>query len=1002
MMFLFSSILDRIYVPEKKYSNGNDNHMYSIEKESDFRTLINTSINKYNMVASESLNAMAGTSNISVTSSVSGMSRKPLSSIVDPTAFKPIVPGVSSSEDIVSKPGGMIDGLSFLKMLGSKGPSRDDVFEDKTVMFDNNDMEETEVVTKCFNTGESGQLISDCVKVPSFLKSSRSFQSDDNKTMIFGKNNDMEQTEVLGGNIDFPALSGNNLEKYEEKTILLTNDMDETVPLKTKITSDLSFMNKHSNNQTVVFGQDNDMEQTQMIGGKIKLGFSDSCVSKTAEERTQLISNDMEETVSLTCKISTNFTVNKSSNDLTFSSRSKKSLEFRTDKTLVFEKGDEMEQTEMLTGKVQVIKNKDTSIFYTDRTKYLDNMDETGLLTGKIELAQASKLLEKNRTVLFSSDAMEETCAGNQLALSGIGKVLADDQEKQEINTTSKTELPVLSKNMKDEDTKLFDGVAMEETGILTQKIELPNLAHKFDSTKFGIENMEETKSVTSKIQLPSLTQDFNTTRSGIENDCMDETKGVTGKIEIPGVQQNNEATIYGNDDIMEETKAITGKIDVIVQEKNSTDLRREMNARNLAETINTSQYGNVMDLTQETKPAAGNIEINVSVHKSINEEREQKLSKTLDCKRYGDDNDAMEETKAVTGRIEVELSVKGNDENVLKCRLEDNLNDENEDSPKIEANHNVKELYNNLIKEKDLQDNIDTKSADLDAEVEHKKIDVQSEEKHVGKQFTEPQSTTSVGNTELSSVDQENIAEAAMGQEEHQNALGNLPCGDSKKTSESDIEFIECLDDETTRVTKGQKPGGMMSLIQKLRNDMNSGNDNEENSGDGVTQADYTDGFFVKYKSVFENMKMDASPNQNPNADIKIEGESIDAMANRVDKSNTSRRSIGFQSRTPLGKPFTTHRDACSEVRPQAKGSTIKLLERVAQTEVKVTPDGSHHQPLHCSKELFTGDVKDEARDTSPLPILECSMNITLRDRSRSEASDKANNSLVNIGKKL
>ncbi|VDI56257.1 Hypothetical predicted protein [Mytilus galloprovincialis] len=158
--------------------------------------------------------------------------------------------------------------------------------------------------------------------------------------------------------------------------------------------------------------------------------------------------------------------------------------------------------------------------------------------------------------------------------------------------------------------------------------------------------------------------------------------------------------------------------------------------------------------------------------------------------------------------------------------------------------------------------------------------------------------------------------------------------------------------------VGKNKKKGGISSLIDKMRKDMNGENDknsdNTENRRESAS-PDITDGFFFKYKAQLESVKKNA---ENFNNDFNGGNLNLTDMIERMDKNAC--KSLGLQTRTPSGKMFVTSRDFSSEVRPPLRGSTVKISERVTQTEHKTTHEMGQHQPMHCSKELFSHNGPD------------------------------------------
>ncbi|CAC5393710.1 unnamed protein product [Mytilus coruscus] len=201
----------------------------------------------------------------------------------------------------------------------------------------------------------------------------------------------------------------------------------------------------------------------------------------------------------------------------------------------------------------------------------------------------------------------------------------------------------------------------------------------------------------------------------------------------------------------------------------------------------------------------------------------------------------------------------------------------------------------------------------------------------------------------------------------------------------ETEVEMTSQIENKEN-VGKKKIKGGISSLIEKIRKDMNSDKDkNSENPENRRESAspDITDGFFFKYKAQLENVKKNA---ENVSNDFNVGNQNLTEMVERMDKNACK----GLHTRTPNGKMFGTSRDYSSEARPPVRGSTVKISERVIQTEHKPAPETGQHQPMHCSKELFSNNDPDfdnrELMKNSSLPILECSTNITIRERSKSD----------------
>ena len=349
------SFSDKLFLPEKIFSKDDYKNHYNLGKESDFKTMVNTSINKYSTI-NASQTTVAGVAQTSMTTSIT--QRKPLTSINESMVFKPVVVERCNSVDIQDNLTGTVDGLSFLKQLNSTKSSS--VFiEDHTVMFDGCDMEETEVLTKSIQyNDEKGSFIPETDKIHSGLVSSQSSKSDNlagtvdglsflkqlrstKSKSVFAEDDtvmfdcyDMEETEVLTRNIQY----------NDEKGALVP----ETDVHSGQVSSQSS---KRDNNKTVFFGNDNDIEETKVITGDIDIY---SNVETNGKEESKVLTSGVE------FGASTNGIDNKT----------------------IFFKNDDLEQTKALTGKLELGTSlpENKTVLYKD-----DEMEQTKALTGKLD-----------------------------------------------------------------------------------------------------------------------------------------------------------------------------------------------------------------------------------------------------------------------------------------------------------------------------------------------------------------------------------------------------------------------------------------------------------------------------------------------------------------------------------------------------------------------------------------------------------------------------------------
>ncbi|CAC5393711.1 CASC5 [Mytilus coruscus] len=621
------NISEKLFLPDKKFSNPDSNNMYKVEQESDFHTLINTSINKYTMLGT----SVTTTAGASVTFTTNVTSRKPLTSISDRSAFKPITTESYNPLDGGERPISKVDGLSFLKQLTFKASeSQADKYEERTIVFDGNDMEETEVLTKCIQNSEKESLILESVKVPSFLKSKKTSERSsnnmffgqgtemDNHTVFFGEDNNMEDTEVIGSQINFGALPN----QKSQNTFLLNNGMELKIPTTVqirasanKMTGNKNIMGEDETEKTQIFDKGLDMEQTEMLTGK--LNYAEGIrIFETAKTN---LSDDMEETGLLTSKI-----------DLLQSS---KLLE--KNKTVLF-KNDDMEETNVLSG-----------------------VNPEGC-------RKSFSFEKKNKTCLFPD--------GNDMEQTTV--------------CTNKIELPILGKQ---EDTKISDN-SMEETKVLTQKTELPKQAKNID--KSSVDNktllyqesndMEETRTVTGKIDIITNSEKEhereNRTKLFNETNYMEETCTVTSKLRGLSYVKENKTTIFTEDNGMEETCALTSKVEYLSCVKKTASLTTVNSIfdqtdgtvvnKNYKSPINVNNTivfneGNQME---QTRPINTTIKLDSkgrsqsfkSMHFSDGNEIEEKekmkvYSDTQKNKTgiFPDDNE-MEQTQALTGKLEI------------------------------------------------------------------------------------------------------------------------------------------------------------------------------------------------------------------------------------------------------------------------------------------------------------------------------------------------------------
>ncbi|XP_063428985.1 uncharacterized protein LOC134711925 [Mytilus trossulus] len=1022
------NISEKLFLPEKKFSSPDSNNMYKVEQESDFHTLINTSINKYTALSS-SVTTIAGAS---VTFTTNVTSRKPLTSISDRSAFTPITTESYNPLDEADRPVSKVDGLSFLKQLTFKAPESPlDKYEERTIVFDGNDMEETEVLTKCIQNSEKEPLFPESVKVPCFLKS-KTTSGRSNNNMFFGQGDEM-------------------------------------------------------GNHTVFFGEDNNMEDTEVIRSQINFDALPNQKSKNT-----FLFNSVKGNENIMAKD-------------------------ETEKTQIFDRGLDMEQTEMLTGKL----NYNECLKTIDKAKLNDSiMEETGLLTGKIDLVHSSKLLEKNKTVLYKNDDMEETNVLTGINPVGYRKSFGSEKKnktclfpdgndmEQTTVLANKIELPVLRKSNKQEDTKISDN-SMEETNVLTQKIELPKQETNTDVSRLvNIDNktllyhesndMEETRIVTGKIDINKSDKEQereNRTKLFNETNFVEETCTVTSKLSELSYVKENKTTIFTEDNGMEETCALTSKVEYLSCVKRSTSLTTgntifdqadgtavNRNYKSSLEGNNTIVFNeeNQMEQTrpinttikldskersqsskscsdglknktvifpddnemEQTQALTGKLEIgsHLSKDKTLlfkdNNEMEQTQALTgkleigshlsKDKTLLFKDNNEMEQTQALTGKLEIgshlskdkTLLFKDNNEmeqtQALTGKLEigshlskdKTLFKDNNEMEQTQALTGKLEISSHLSKDKTLLFKDNNEMEQTQALTGKLEVGFNSSPDNEDKKTNQPDAINRLSDAD-SDTTQNKTKQFKDGEEmEHTNTgaerLKSLTENDIVKNKyHQDIEVISenhspglnMLEHEVQIISqiennenggKIKKKGGISSLIEKIRKDMNGekdkNSDNTENRRES-SSPDKTDGFFFKYKAQLESVKKNA---ENVNNDFNGGNLKLTDMIERMDKNAC--KSLGLQTRTPSGKMFVTARDFSSEMRPPLRGSTVKISERVIQTEHKPTNEMGQHQLMHCSKELFSHNDPNFENGESPLPLLESSTNITVRGRSKSE----------------
>ena len=977
MFFFFNSISEKLFLPEKKFSSPDSNNMYKVEQESDFHTLINTSINKYTAL-STSVTTIAGAS---VTFTTNVTSRKPLTSISDRSAFTPITSESFNPLDEADRPVSKVDGLSFLKQLTFKAPESPlDKYEERTIVFDGNDMEETEVLTKCIQNSEP--LFSESVKVPSFLKSKMTSERSNNKmlfgqgnemgnhTVFFGEDNNMEDTEVIRSQINFDALP---------------NQKSKNTFLFDSVKRNENIMAKDETEKTQIFDRGLDMEQTEMLTGKLNYN---ECLETIGTAKATLSDNSL------------------------------------------------MEETGLITGKIDLVHSsklleKNKTVLYKN-----DDMEETNVLTSinPVGCLKSFGSDKKNKTRLFpDGNNMEQTTA-----------------------FTNKIELPILSKSNKQEDTKIWDN-SMEETNVLTQKIELPNRAKNIDISRgVSFDNktllyhesndMEETRTVAGKIDIITKSdkeqERENRTKIFNETNYMEETCTVTSKLSELSYVKENKTTIFTEDNGMEETCALTSQVEYLSCVKKTS--------LTTGNTILDQADGDVVNRNYKS-PTVGNNTIVFNEENQMEQTRPINTTIKLDSRSqssksihlseglknktviFPDDNE-MEQTQALTGKLEMgshlskdkTLLFKDNNEmeqtQALTGKLEMGshllkdktaLFKDNNEMEQTQALTGKLELGSHLLKDKTLlfKDNNDmeqtqamTGKLEVGLSSSPDSEDKDTNQPDAIKRLSEADSDTTQNKTEQFK-DGEEMVYTNTGAER----LESLTENDIVKNKyHQDIEVISqnhspglnMLEPEVNitseienykNVGKNKKKGGISSLIDKMRKDMNGekdkNSDNTENRRESAS-PDITDGFFFKYKAQLESVKKNA---ENFNNDFNGGNLNLTDMIERMDKNAC--KSLGLQTRTPSGKMFVTSRDFSSEVRPPLRGSTVKISERVTQTEHKPTHEMGQHQPMHCSKELFSHNGPDFENGESPLPILEASTNITVRGRSKSDG--RADNSL-------
>ncbi|XP_076097791.1 uncharacterized protein LOC143067976 isoform X1 [Mytilus galloprovincialis] len=1004
---VLENISEKLFLPEKKFSSPDSNNMYKVEQESDFHTLINTSINKYTAL-STSVTTIAGAS---VTFTTNVTSRKPLTSISDRSAFTPITTESFNPLDEADRPVSKVDGLSFLKQLTFKAPESPlDKYEERTIVFDGNDMEETEVLTKCIQNSEP--LFSESVKVPSFLKSKMTSERSNNKmffgqgnemgnhTVFFGEDNNMEDTEVIRSQINFDALP---------------NQKSKNTFLFDSVKRNENIMAKDETEKTQIFDRGLDMEQTEMLTGKLNYN---ECLETIGTAKATLSDNSlMEETGLITGKIDLvhsskllekNKTVLYKNDDmeetnvLTSINPVGCRKSFGTDKknkTCLFPDGNDMEQTTVFTNKIELpVLSKSNK---QEDTKISDNsMEETNVLAQKIELPNRAKNIDISRGVSFDnktllyheSNDMEET----RTVAGKIDIITKSDKEQERENRT-----------------KIFNETNyMEETCTVTSKLSELSYVKENKTTIFTENNgMEETCALTSKVEYLSCVK---TTSLTTGNTILDQADGDVVNRNYKSPTVGNNTIVFNEENQMEQTRPINTTIKLDSRSQSSKSMHLSEGLKN-----KTVIFPDDNEMEQ-TQALTGKLEMgsHLSKDKTLlfkdNNEMEQTQAFTgklemgshllKDKTLLFKDNNEMEQTRALTGKLEM-------GSHLLKDKT--SLFKDNNEMEQTQAFTGKLEMGSHLLKDKTLlfKDNNDmeqtqamTGKLEVGLSSSPDREDKDTNQPDVIKRLSEADSDTTQNKTEQFK-DGEEMVYTNTGAER----LESLTENDIVKNKyHQDIEVISqnhspglnMLEPEVNltseienykNVGKNKKKGGISSLIDKMRKDMNGENDkNSDNTETRRESAspDITDGFFFKYKAQLESVKKNA---ENFNNDFNGGNLNLTDMIERMDKNAC--KSLGLQTRTPSGKMFVTSRDFSSEVRPPLRGSTVKISERVTQTEHKTTHEMGQHQPMHCSKELFSHNGPDFENGESPLPILEASSNITVRGRSKSDG--RADNSL-------